>query len=534
VLPAASRIGYYEQVPRGTRLIAELGSAAGERARVVFAAANDGERIAFGGADVEGRSVTVSAPLPDLEGPIRLDVENFGGGAVRLHGLRLELPAADPGADLGVPTAEGSPSTRPDVILYLTDTLRADALGAYGAAGDPSPAFDRFASEGLLVEDFRAQSSWTQPAVASILTGLHPGSHGVDEARDVLVPELATLAELLKQAGYATAAFVSNHVVNARRGFTQGFDAWNDDDPSLYGAPAARLVERALAWRDRTEGPAFLYVHTMEPHWPYAPEEEDWRSFRPPDYRGERDPQKLLDRQAELSPGEVAYLRSLYLGAVRQNDRAFAELLDGLEGRGTLDESLVLFTADHGEEFREHGGLMHRFTLYEEVLRIPLAIRFPVAVAGGFRDPGPADQVDLFPSIVGLLGLPAVDDLDGIDHSARWRRAAGAPSPRELIATLHNGRLVRAMIRRGRHKLIAGSDPEAPGVERLELYDLAADPGEQNDLAEDHPIAAAYLERRIRSLQRELALSRERRRAGAELALSEQEAKDLRALGYVE
>ena len=174
---------------------------------------------------------------------------------------------------------------------------------------------------------------------------------------------------------------MANHLLGGRFGFDQGFDAWNPAPQTLYGAPAADLVRGALAWVDSGPRPFFLYVHTMEPHAPYTPSEEDLRPFAAGGYRGPTDTRALLrlGQLGTLDEAGLAFLRSRYQGEVRQNDRAFGDLLDGLKARGLDASTAVVFTADHGEEFREHGGTEHSKTLYQELVHVPLVVRLPGA-----------------------------------------------------------------------------------------------------------------------------------------------------------
>jgi arylsulfatase A-like enzyme len=528
VLPGSSRLGYYLRLAPGSQVRL---AAQGERQTRLVLVLTDDQGAETLLSELLDSSAEWTVRLPARSGPVRLDVENRGPGALRLTGLSLQAPeeGRKPPAAAHLATAP-----RPNLIVFLSDALRSDVLGPYGGGTESSPRLDALAAEGLVVEDFRAHTSWTQPTVASLFTGRAPGSHGFNQAQDVLVPQLVTLAEVLQQAGYRTGGFVANNVVSARRGFRQGFDVWNQD-PDLYGAPAATLVERALSWLGEGSGPAFVYIHTMEAHWPYQPDAEDWAPFRPADYTGEPNADALLDRQKELSEDELRYLKSLYLGAVRKNDRAFGALLDGLRGQGRLEDSLILFTADHGEEFHEHGGLQHRYTLYEEVLRIPLVVRFPGAVVRGIRDPAPAEQADVLPTVAAFLGLPPPSGLDGRDLSARWLTGPTAPEDRELLASLHYNDLTKVMVEEQGDKLIVNSGPEAfwPAGVPLELYRLGPDPGETTNLADRFPITVGYLRWRARRLSRDLEQSRLSIGAGQRLDLSPEERRKLRALGYI-
>jgi arylsulfatase A-like enzyme len=479
-----------------------------------------------------GRPFELRAPLEAADAAFaRLEVANHGAGGVRLVRSGVSVPAAD-----AKPTARGARLPgRPNIVVFLTDTLRADSLGAYGNAAPTSPRFDAFVPESVLFEDAWAQCSWTQPAVASIFTSLHVGSHGLGGPDHALVEGLDTLAESLKAAGYRTGGFVANHVVNAAIGFVQGFDAWNPAGKALGGAPATTLVEHALRWVDSGAAPFFLYVHTLEPHSPYEPAERDWAPLRPAPYRGVRDSRTLL-RRPVLAPDELAYLNGRYLGEVRANDRGFGALLDGLRARRLLDDSVVVFTADHGEEFQEHGGMEHAHTLYQEQLRIPMAVRLPGARGGGRRERATIQQVDLFPTLATFVGARVPEAAEGRDLSRHWLGEAGPPlEPPESFAELRFPPVRKLAVRHGMLKLVVNDDPPSHwrAKARIELYDLARDPGERRNLAAEQPLVAGYLMRRARELQRRHEATRQRLQAGVTIELTEEAREQLRALGYI-
>jgi len=458
----------------------------------------------------------------------RLRVVNPGAGGLWIDTLKLHAapPRAQPPAAL---------PARPSVVVFLVDTLRADHLGAYGHAAATSPRFDAFAREATVFEDAWAQSSWTRPAVASLFTGLAPDAHGVRGLHGTLVPRLETLAECFRAAGYRTGGFVANHVVSGRFGFDQGFEAWNGgNEAALFGKPAKVVVDAALHWLEGVAGPFFLYVHTLDPHGPYTPDQEHWAPFLFEGYRGSRSPTALAHRP-RLTADELRFLRSAYEGEVRQNDAAFGALLDGLRGRGVLDRSLVVFTADHGEEFRDHGGGGHGQTLYQEVLRIPLGVRFPDGARRGAQDRTVVQQTDLLPTLLALAGVPPPVPVEGRDLSARWLargKAADAPEAVLVSRLEFSGKNKRA-VRSGSLKLILNEEPGWRG-EPEELYDLAADPAESRNLRGAAPVPAGYLKMQaalLRSAQQ--ALNR-RLEAGREIERSADEEQQFRALGYLQ
>jgi len=417
---------------------------------------------------------------------------------------------------------------RPNLVVFVVDTLRADHLGAYGYPAPTSPRLDAFASQGLLFEQMWAQSSWTRPTVATIFTGLGIDAHGVGEIGSTLATSLTTLAEAVHAGGYRTGAFVANGILSASLGYGQGFEIWDD---SLHKHLAAEVVERALRFVDQGQGPFLLYVHTLEPHTPYLPLPEHWAPFQPAGYRGNRNVAALTPK-LDIAPDELRFLLSAYDGEVHQDDAAFGALIDGLRGRGLLDRSLVVFTADHGEEFRDHGGSGHGGTLYREALHVPLAVRFPGGLRAGARDRAPVQQADLMPTLLALLGLAAPPVMEGRDLSARWRGLESGPAATPVIVSrLRFEPYDKVAARAGDMQLVVNLEEDA--ATPLELYDLERDPAERHNVAAERPIVVGHL-RTEAVLAREVETAIRRRfHAGQKVEPTAEELERLRALGYV-
>jgi len=534
VLPPSSSLAYYIRVPPGARLRVGAETSEAGTARLVGLVEDDARRTTvLDRAAGPGRSVVDDLGLEDKAGAIvRLELANPGPqGVVWLTSLGLTVPPASAPA----PAPARARAARPNVVLFLVDTLRADYLGAYGQPAPTSPRLDGFAREAVLFEDAWAQASWTRSAVASVLTGLHVQGHGVDREDRVLSPSARTLAEALRAGGYRTGAFVANHLLGGRFGFDQGFDVWNPTPQTLYGAPAADLVRGALAWVDSGPRPFFLYVHTMEPHAPYTPSEEDLRPFAGSGYRGPTDTRALLrlGQLGTLDEGGLAFLRSRYQGEVHQNDRAFGLLLDGLKARGLDASTAVVFTADHGEEFRDHGGTEHAKTLYQELVHVPLVVRLPGTPGRAARERATVQQIDLMPTLLGLAGVPAPRALPGRDLRATLEGRADPRLPPPVLFSEERFAVVdKLSVRAGNLKLIFNND--GPALWRagahLELYDLSRDPAEKANLAATRPIAVEFLERRLDAFRSAQPASG----AAESVALSAQEKEQLRALGYAQ
>ncbi len=440
-----------------------------------------------------------------------------------------------------------------NVIVVLVDTMRPDRLGVYGNPRGLTPAIDQLAAGGTVFQRAYAQSSWTDPSVASLFTSRYQSQHGVISFGSTLGENEETLAEIFKRRGYSTGGFVANVLLPANRGFAQGFDAWQlvtRPDPAAPPEKPGRIkgrgddVNRAtFQWLDRTDhpaGPIFLYVHYMEPHAPYDPPEEriaaQRRDGAPPD----RDAvNRFFALPAMPMPdGLLPDAEVLYDAEVASVDAAIGELMAGLRSRGLLDNAVVVLLSDHGEELKEHGHVGHDQTLYEEVIHVALIIA-ATAHPQAIRIAQPVSVIDVAPTLIELTGAPRPAAYEGRSlanwvgskpwWTVVWGGSEAAPPSRpvysELIKTERTLRLTpheRATVEDST-KLITGVDGTRS------YYDLSADPGEKNPDAVAHAQRAA-LDRAIDVLQ--AVAARDVRRD--EVAVDPDTRERMRALGYVE
>lgn len=377
----------------------------------------------------------------------------------------------------------------PNLLIVLVDTLRADRLGIYGARPSPSPTLDRLAANGLVFEDSVSQSSWTLPSVASLFTGLHPRSHGAatiaatgddpTTGGGFLADGLVTWAELARGAGITTVGISANPLVGRDSNLAQGFEAFESfawDPRTEDWHPASDVNRRFLDWLARHRAWRFVaWLQYMEPHDPYDPPPAYRHGSAPPGLRPtlargriSRLAKAINRGQAEpFSAVEIEHLRQLYDGEIRAWDDAFAALLRDLDHAGLLDSTLIVVTADHGEEFQEHGRLKHGSHLYEESIRVPLVIVGPGIPAGRRADL--AQGIDLLPTVSGLLGLDPPPGLPGRDLLTT-RESRDAFAETGMGITPDGGMTDVIALRTPRWKLI-----RTPEIDRVELYDLARD-----------------------------------------------------------
>lgn len=447
--------------------------------------------------------------------------------------LRAREVASPPVTRASAPAAEYRRST--NVIIYLVDTLRADRLGCYGYPGEISPNIDAFARDAVLFRRAMAQSPWTKPSVASILTGVGPAAHGANDSLEILSEDNVTLAETLRVAGMPTVAFVGNANVSSEFGFRQGFDHFVLFPPGgskgeRMLAPSERVGRRVLPWLGRqTDGrPFFLYVHTTDPHEPYEPPRRE-RELHAPDVVDPTVGSLEVVKQLKLgkTPEGVRLddLVALYAAEVATNDRTFGLFVERLKELDLYDDSLIIFLSDHGEEFREHGVWGHARDLYGEVLDLPLIVKFPVREGwGGRRVEALAQHIDIVPTVLGYLGLPAPSGVEGrnlvplVTSDGEWEG--------EGVAHLRLFDRSQAAAVSGPWKLIRDYGPDGGA----ELYDRSRDPRERINLIEERSVVAGYLDMMIRRSR----LAGSKQEAPALEALDPQTKENLRLLGYVE
>ncbi len=422
-------------------------------------------------------------------------------------------------------------AVRLNVLCIVVDTLRADHLGAYGYTRPTTPTLDALGARSLVVP-LIAQSSWTKPSIASLFTSLLPCQHGATEetTRNRLADSQVTLAELLAQAGYFTAGYSENPHIGSFTGFDQGFGQFQT--LSHFDGNEGWLLERARDFLGRAakrDAPFFLYVHLLDPHGPYEPNDERRNEFvgelETADewVRAGRVGQLVTgtELQAELTPGDVDYLRALYDAELRQTDDAVAEILALLDEHELDARTVVLVTSDHGEEFLEHGTLKHGYQLFEETTRVPLILHVPGAGARRAMD-AVVGHMDIAPTLLDLLGLPVPESFRGQSFAGLLR---GEPFPERSIVSETSWRGIGlASLRRGRWKLIA--DRQA-GTHWL--FDMVADPAERDDRSAAEPALLAELQSEL-----DAALA-----SGASAALGDttgtgdpETEKALEALGY--
>jgi len=405
-------------------------------------------------------------------------------------------------------TPDTTAAHRPNIIFVVADTLRADVLPFYNANTPiETPALSEFVLESTLFRNSHAQAPWTKPSFSTMFTGLYPDDHNNGSKISILSEDAHTMAEILQESGYYTQGFPNNRHMLATGGMGQGFIGYDFLMPRLYfGAtlsveqlslyqalrrlklwwmapytdrdhvyqPAPVVTERAIDWLEHrpidSDAPFFLYLHYMDNHDPYMSASEPGVGFAA----------SLMGRH----PDANRYLepaKSAYLDEVRYLDSGMAPLFSYLKDRNLFDSSVIVFTSDHGEEFFEHGGWWHGPTLYEEVLHVPIVVKFPHGVAAGEVSDGMARHVDLLPTILLHAGIQIDEALPGVALVEKNGAFANEQTTPTLAETDFLD--IRAeSVQQGHHKLIVSNPGNTRGLAERELYDLQTDPLETTNL----------------------------------------------------
>jgi arylsulfatase len=467
--------------------------------------------------------------------------------------LRGWLAACAAGAAVGCEPAAAPP---PNLVLITLESLRTDHVGAYGGRSRTrpevpiTPNLDAFASEAVRFDDAHATSSWTLTSHASLFTGLYPSAHRAVGPLDRLSDSYPTLAEALAAAGYQTAGVVSGPYLRRAHNLSQGFELWDDGISSLTDALAhdditnpgmlASLARFLESERDPAR-PFFLFAYFWDPHYDYLPPPPDDTRFVSPG--AERmDLSKFETNPAiyrGMPPTQLAYILSQYAGEIRATDEYLGKFFALLEEKGLWSNTAVLITADHGEEFFDHGEKGHKNNLFAETIHVPLLLKLPGS-AGGRTDGRLASHVDVLPTLLALAGVAPDFPIQG-----RSLLEPDPPASRaiffDLLSTWFYRRLDGSTfdvtqrwrgVRDQGWKLVWREGGR--GAPQRALYDAAADPADRSDLLASNEARAGSLEALFQAQQSESEAIAAPHPPGGVAELSPRELESLRALGYLD
>jgi len=435
--------------------------------------------------------------------------------------------------------AETNPEKNWNVVIHLIDTLRKDHLGCYGYDKETSPTIDALAENGALFENPVSQFPKTCGSTASLLTGMYPVSHGCYMGAALIHPQAQTLAQALAAQGYLTFAVCDNRLVDPEYGYARGCDRFYAlDDRHGSGipgeTPASLIVEAAKDCLEVADDrPFFLYIHSVYPHdFYWAPKK--FRKMFTTDYKGVVDGKfKTYGKHRhELKERDFLQIHALYDAEIRYADVLTKGILDALETAGATNETLIIVTSDHGEEFFDHGSWGHSRTLFREVLDVPLVMSGPpLSVDTSCRIQQSVRLIDIAPTVLDILGFPPIQcNGESLLPLVRGEE----PEWRTAISEVGMPRNPGISVRRKRFNYIKTNENEILRIDGGEfLFDMEKDPLQQANMLEEQPEKVAEFKEEAEHYFAEYRGYLSKRAPQSISDISEDVLEDLRALGYV-
>jgi choline-sulfatase len=524
-VPAGIRLGYALEVPKTGEFQARVRSAG--KAQLSLRAVRDhAADVVLAALDLDSTAKTLSVELDSSSHDVvRLELAAEGDAVL------LENPAVVTRVSVQ-PQAARKPIR--NVLLYLIDTLRADKLSPYNAKTRVrTPGLTRLLESASVMQHARSQENWTKPSVATLLSSLFPWQHNTFSDEAVLPESVELLPELLQKRGFFTGAFIANGYVSDKFGFKQGWQTYRNYIREGRRSVAQAVAGDVLEWFDARpqDKPFFLYVHTIDPHVPYRPPNDFLRMYDAAPYAGPVNfggDAELLEKikmgRIPLGARDKERLVALYDGEISYHDVHFDSILRGLDKRGLAEDTLVVVTADHGEEFWDHGSVGHGHSVFDELLHVPMIVRLP-GVTPGVQISADVGLVDVAPTILEAIGETPPASMSGRSFLPELR-GDSADAPRVSVSGFMTGWRTLAV---GSWKLVQRA------LDKTFLYDTASDSGETRDLASERPITVRYLRG---ALGLSLAQSNPRSvarpaHAAEKTAIDAATEQQLRSLGYV-
>ncbi|MBL4635493.1 MAG: sulfatase, partial [Kofleriaceae bacterium] len=485
IAPTARSYSFFIEPPADASLIFDYGSAKGATFKVLAETDKGGIKELWSGTGADEWQEQV------------VDLSAYAGKAVRLS---LVTEGADGVAGWGEPLIVIAKAPEPvmkegkapkNVILILMDTNRADNFAAFNPKNKvKTPAFDAFAAKSLVFENAYNQENWTKPSVATTLTGTYPDTHKTKKDSSALPADVEMISEVLKKKGFQTAGFVANGYVSEKFGFEKGWDTYKNYIRLSKPSQAEHVYGDSLAWlKEHKDEKYFLYIQTIDPHVPYRHKGEATSQYYAGNYDGALG--NSISNGNQTAAGKVApsaddlkWLKAMYYGETTHHDTEMGKFFTELETMGVLDDTLIIVTNDHGEELGEHKKFGHGHSLYEELLRAPLVIHYPPLIRPSVLTNEVAENVDISPTIVDMLGLKPMAKADGLSLKPLLM---GEPVQRPYYAMSEFMETKRA-IRVGSWKMIWS------GGLNVEVYHSATDRSEKKNLAKKSLIARRLLE----------------------------------------
>ncbi len=468
---------------------------------------------------------------------VELDLSEFGSrkGKIRFEVQEISSKEQGNGRRVRLPffllanprIVSRNPQAKPNVILISLDTLRQDHLSIYGYKRETSPFIDEFAQEAVVFDRAIAQAPYTVTSHMSMMTALWPSIHGVltHEGQDRLSTQWLSLAQILKAKGYMTAGFTGGAQVSAVYGFDRGMDVYDYE-----GGRSGDIFPKAMKWISQTRGnPFFVFLHTYDVHIPYAPPSPFDKIFNP-GYEGPIS--EWREGNVEVTDPELFQrIIDLYDGEIRYADSQVQSVIQHLREEGFYDNALIIVTSDHGEEFMERGKMAyHWYTLYNELLSVPLIIKFPGNKGAGSRIQGQVGLIDLMPTVLDHLGVSYPPHISGVSLLKEIKTQNKKLSHRRIFSERSvdktQGKLEIAVQTSRKKYYWRQGQPD-------EYFNLENDPDERYNLLQKEEKSAAILKKEmVEYIRRSEEMAKLGKKLHREL-LDEATEKRLKALGYV-
>ena len=555
---APSSLTYEIDIPQNSRLHFGMGIAE-TNAPVTF-------RLTTGSKELYSRTVTGADAWEDAD----VDLSPYAGLKIKLEFETRAEKQGPVGFWANPLLTTQAPKNRPNVLVYMIDTLRADHTSLYGYARDTTPFLKKLGAEALVFDDCTVQATWTKPSVASLMTSLYSFTHGIRNEYDTIPPGSTTLAEQLRAAGYVTASVLANPSAGRISGLERGFDylfewqavhkRWVESD---RGTDSAAVNKTALLWLDQhRDEPFFLYAHATDPHAPYQPpagyEEKFANAADTPAF--DHDFLKLKQiavtaggfgisrascAKAGIDAGRfIQRARDRYDAKILHNDASFEQLVGRLRQLGLLQNTLIIVVSDHGEEFWEHGWTGHGQSLYQELARGVLLMWNPKLIPVPRRIDEPVQLIDVMPTVLDLLGLhiPATAEgqsLSSFAHGQPFARRGQVMTSRFAHPySAHNelipeNRIDSVALVSKDWKLVWREKGAEVGLKKIELYDRHMDRRDENNVAAEHPEEAGQMMEKIQKWTDAQKQVRNALGRGAKPAIDDATMQKLRSLGYL-
>jgi arylsulfatase A-like enzyme len=553
-----STLTFETTVPQGGRLHFGLGITE-KNSPVTF-------RVTADSKELLSRTITDSGEWLDQD----VDISSYGGRTIKLIFETISEKAGAVALWANPLLTTNLPKKRPNILIYMIDTERADHSSAYGYARDTTPFLKKLGAKGLVFEDSQVQATWTKPSTASLLTSLYSFSHGIIHDFDTIPKGATTLAEQLRAAGYVTASVVANPFAGRITGLQRGFDyvaEWaavqryrsDAEDRATDSAAVNKIV---FPWLERhSDEPFFLYAHATDPHAPYRPPAGFEEKFANPTETPE------FNRVYQSLGGKVRYGGGIvisragclqrgvnpdrfiqkaidrYDGEILHNDWSLEQLANKLKQLGVLDNTLIVVVSDHGEEFWEHGWTAHGHSLYQELTRGVLVMWNPQLIPRPARVSEPVQLIDVMPTVLDLIGIKIPDVVQGqslapFAKGQRFQRRGavimsryahpdsspnGIPENRtDTVALLDAG-----------WKLIYRDKAKEVGMPTVEMYDHRTDRADTINIATKHPQELGRMMTEIAKWMEAEKQVKSFLGRGAKATMDPKTLEKLRSLGYI-